>query len=147
MKCQYCGKTLPKGRSKYCSDECKDAYFKKKYRKSKKCENCGKELTGRQRKFCSNKCRMLLQGKLDETIKTCKVCGKLLTGNRYCFCSKECFEKAKASGRYKHDGEQRKKPKTKSKQETKKPLPFAEVCKLAREKGLSYGQYVAKYKL
>lgn len=150
MKCQYCGKTLPKGRSKYCSDKCKKAYYRKIYRKGKVCEVCGKELKGRKRKFCSNECRMF---SYTEAGKTCSICGKPLPKNKSRYCSKECSKKAynKYIGEY--NKQRLKKPKTETKPEQKKqgipkkPLPFAEVCKLAREKGLSYGQYVAKYKL
>lgn len=113
-KCNHCGKTLPKGRSKFCSDKCKLDLYKKTNRKIQKCEICGKELTGRKRKFCSNECRMIAQGKLDETIKTCEVCGKLLTGNRTAFCSNECFEKAKADGRYTYSYTRKKKNNVKS---------------------------------
>lgn len=150
VKCKHCGKPLPKGRSKYCSDECKNAYFKKINRKNNVCEICGKELTGKKRKFCSNECRIIAQGSVD---KFCVICGKLLTGNRHCFCSKECFEKAKASGRYKYDNKSNKErfkkptPEPKKRGRPKKPRTFAEICKAAREKGLSYGQYVAMNKL
>ena len=151
MKCKHCGEQLPKGRSKYCSDKCKlDFYKKTKPKKLKTCEICGKELKGGKRKFCSNECRLISQGSVD---KFCVICGKLLTGNRHRFCSKECFEKAKASGRYKYDyksdKERFKKPTPEPKKQgrPKKPRTFAEICKFAKERGLTYGQCVAKYNL
>ena len=149
-KCNHCGKPVPKGRSKFCCDKCKLDFYKKENGTSTVCEICGKELTDKKRKFCSNECRLIARGSVD---KFCVMCGKLLTGNRHRFCSKECFEKAKASGRYKYDSKNNKdcykkpKPETKKQGRPKKPLTFAEVCKKAREEGLSYGQCVARYNL
>lgn len=153
--CEHCGKTLTKGKSKFCSDECRFAYFKKLNRKSKVCETCGKELTGRKRKYCSNECRMIANG---ETEKVCKVCGKPLPKNKLTYCSEECGKKAHKE--YMHEYHKKRVNKQKGKPKTRKPFPkkkeapkeknylsFAEVCKRAREEGLSYGQCVARYNL
>ena len=108
---------------------------------------------------------MIARGSVD---KFCVMCGKLLTGNRTAFCSKKCFEKAKADGRYTYSYTRKKKnnvksvekkikaeskpiticePKPEPNPEKKPHLSFAEVCKRARDEGLSYGQCVARYNL
>ena len=153
--CEHCGKTLPKGRGRFCSKECSEKYFRELYRKSRVCEICGKELTGRKRKYCSNECRMIANG---VTEKVCKVCGKPLPKNKLTYCSEECSKKAHKE--YMREYNEKRANELRGKPKARKPFPkkkrstqeknylsFAEVCKRAREEGLSYGQCVARYNL
>ena len=69
------------------------------------------------------------------------------------YCSAECRRKAKTKYENEYHKDQYKKPKAevreapKKRGSPKKRLSIADINKLAKEKGLNYGQYVAKYGL
>ena len=58
-KCKHCGEKIKIGfvkRMKFCSVECRNAYYKAQSQKDRKCLICGGQLTGTQSKYCSNEC-------------------------------------------------------------------------------------------
>jgi ribosomal protein L20 len=81
---------------------------------------CGKELTGHQTKYCSSECRYLA----------------LLERQR------ERYQKELKSTVTEAEEKQKKK-----RGRPRKRLSIADINQLAREEGLNYGQYVAKYGL
>ena len=107
-----------------------------------KCQNCGVVFfaDSNAQKHCSEKCRReyALKNKPVELLELkCAYCGKAFTALRkrkYCF--KECQNKANG-----HCAEKDRKAGTR-----KMPaLSLGQINKLARECGMSYGQYVAKF--
>ena len=144
-QCKYCGKEfLPDSKQQvYCTKECriKMNMEKEKLKRKKefekwrssnihKCEHCGSEFNPRTRRqlYCSEKCKtevMRQQQKENRQLRKkercCVVCGKSIIGSRkFKYCSWE---------------------------PTKPKLSISEICKLALAEHLSYGKYVAKYKL
>lgn len=125
-ECKMCGKPIKIGfskRKRFCSQECLELWYSKQRNKNTECVVCGNPLTGRQSKYCSDECKRV------------------------------AFRRERHKYVYKY-----KKPepetevdeiKAEPKEETKpKNVPsIAEINKLAREAGLTYGQYVAKYRL
>ncbi len=98
------------------------------------CLNCGKRFMTESsaQKHCSIECRRIYNGKKPE-LKTiqCAYCGKLYNTLRKCkYCSVECRNRA--------NGKAARKPQ-------KPAVSIVEIARLARECGLSYGEYVAKY--
>lgn len=167
--CPYCGKEFePTNFSqKYCSKDCagrsyreafKSAAAREKVGKPMKCVLCGKEFiaTSVQSKFCSKECqskhtkskakakRLEMKSKM-----TCEVCGKPLTEYRsYNYCSKKCMQKAKKLFLKENSDINRQMAKPRRSKKSKGPkLSISEICKLAMEEHLSYGQYVEKYGL
>lgn len=120
--CQYCGNKFKyrfRSSEKFCSKNCCNLYHQNKNRKHRICVVCGNELTGHQRSYCSDKCRT-----------SAKVARQMeLNSVEYKKPKAEVKEEPKKRGR------------------PKKKLSLVEICKLAREEGLNYGQYVAKYGL
>ncbi len=118
-----------------------------------KCNHCGKELSSNaesKRPFCNDDC---LNAYLKEYVTrkgVCETCGKPLLGRQRKYCNECAFNLRMHRDEIR---ERHKKPKAEVKKEPKKkgrpkkPRTFAEICKFAREKGLSYGECVARYKL
>lgn len=80
-------------------------------------------------------------------MRTCNICGKMFEANgTRVYCSQTCSKKGKANSNrvYKKEnftiGKARK-------TYTKPKLSIAQVCKLAKAEGISYGKYVGKYGL
>ena len=82
-------------------------------------------------------------------IKHCIMCGKELPLKKRKYCSNACALKLNSKKQMEENREQYKKPKAEEKPKVikKKVLSLDEVAKLAREAGLTYGQYVAKHGL
>lgn len=99
-------------------------------------------------------------------IRECAVCGKMFEvpnfHNKTKVCSEECRKIKNRNvyeARYERIKQQRQQQlleqtvddkinrKIQKKQPKQKPLSFAEIQKKAREENLTYGQYVAKYRL
>ena len=108
-------------------------------KKTVKCLCCGKEFVREHnaQKHCSAKCRIAwntskeAKAKYNIKMYTCSWCGITFESpQKKKYCSDECRVLS-----YKG---KRKKPKRQT------ALSIQEVSKLAREAGLSYGQYVAK---
>lgn len=124
MECLYCGKHLKiifrEKIRKFCSDSCKNKYHAQlRKNKTKYCLECGKKLEGGQRKYCCEECRYKAQLKRQQAERD--------------QCKKPKAEEnpeAKKRGRPRKHG-----------------LTLAEINARAREEGLNYGQYVAKYGL
>lgn len=83
-------------------------------------------------------------------IKSCVVCGKAFEaedqGFRRLTCSEECREKNRANNdkiRHRRIAEEKKAAEERKRRHKK--LTIAEINKMARAKGLSYGKYVEKY--
>lgn len=159
-KCIECGKyfTTPSARLKICSDKCqrlrsakrnKEHYktvsaqkTKIKYSRNettKVCIQCGKDFTTlhNSRKYCSEECRIKANKKspLGRRTFTCEFCGESFEADaKRKFCCIECRQGAERAARL------RRKPK-------KPKLSIANINELARNEGLNYGQYVAKYGL
>ena len=124
-----------------------------------KCLNCGNEFKYRFRsteKFCSAECcHKYHQHKRKASTNTvCLICGKALTGNQTKYCSEECRYKAQLERQRQLNKNEYKKPKadtvappSKKRGRPPKKLSIADINQLAREEGLNYGQYVAKYGL
>lgn len=168
--CAYCGKEFEAEgkRRKYCSKECykkahkesfRSARAKEKVGKKIKCVVCGKEFiaTTVQSKYCSKECaRKLLYQKtrakrLERKSKmSCEICGKPLTEySSYLYCSKECSLMAKRQ-MLKENSERNRQMREQAKKSAKPKGPklsISEICKLALEEHLTYGEYVEKYKL
>lgn len=120
------------------------------------CEYCGKAFTPRVQngRFCSPKCADLWwqdarkeqrKAQKKET-RICEYCGKKFvpkSGNQI-YCSKRCgIKKARDEGRRLD-----KKPAEKEKNVVNKTENMREIARIdrsAREKGLSYGRYIARY--
>lgn len=124
MKCLECGadfKMRFRRTEKFCSENCKTAFYNKIAREKKEkkvCIICGKQFDGRNRKYCSAECQ-------NE--------GKNARNSKYAYEYAYRYKKPEAE----------KKP-----QKKKKPsLSLAKINELARAEGLNYGQYVAKYHL
>lgn len=72
--------------------------------------------------------------------KNCEICGAVITvrSDREKYCSKTCADKAKCRNN--------KKPPKEALSNAKPALSIAEIAKLARAAGMTYGQYVAMRK-
>lgn len=119
-RCIECGKILPKGRKRYCSDLCAwkhnhgqwDKYNKPKVEpkaKQKKCPVCGKPID--QGRFCSEECEIFW--------------------NRMLRLSQD-------KGPSAHDA-------MADTTSAKKANDLNEIAIKAEEAGMSYGEYVARY--
>ena len=107
--------------------------------KEVRCPECGKVFEKREKRqtYCCVECRIkhYQKNKPKKLYYHCEYCGKVYEqGSENKYCSDECKSKY-ASGRNKKSGRK------------KKPLSIVEVETLARAEGLSFGQYVKKYKL
>jgi predicted nucleic acid-binding Zn ribbon protein len=121
------------------------------------CLNCGNEFKYRFRsseKFCSTVCCHNYHRKKRRISanKVCVVCGKKLTGQQSKYCSAECRYQAQLQRQRSANLIEYKKPRAeatppKKRSRPRKKLSIADINKLAREEGLNYGQYVAKYGL
>ena len=115
-----------------------------------KCKQCGKEFKFRFRSneiFCSEECCKAFHGIVRKKERFCVVCGEKLKFKQQKYCSDICRNKA-ATLRQMEKGlvEEKEVPKVVKKR--KKPkYTLDQVQALARQEGLSYGQYVAKYGL
>ena len=104
------------------------------------CPTCGEpfkvtEATSKYRTYCSLECRNKSYKKdgNEKIYHNCEWCGKTLPQNcTVKYCSAECEVKATRKS-------------AKKRGRKKKVLSLDEVSKLAKAKGLSYGQYVNKY--
>lgn len=122
-KCINCGKEFKikfRSNEKYCSTECGQQFYKNKNKEQRFCLVCGKELPPRRRSYCSDECRY--KGKIAYQI----------------YRNNELYKKPKA--------EAEEKPKRKRGRPKKMPS-LSDINALAREEGLTYGQYCAKYGL
>ena len=102
-QCQVCGKPVPKGRQKYCSNACCSRalqefnYRRRKRSEERCCPVCGKPIPTNRTKYCSDSCQGLAMKR--KTVRTgdahqkqivCPDCGKLAwVGNSSVRC-KEC---------------------------------------------------------
>lgn len=124
-----------------------------------KCLYCENEFKYRFRsteKFCSTKCcHDYHNGRRKLTAnKVCAVCGKEITGQHTKYCSSECRYKAQIERQrnryekeYKSTLTETEEKQKKKRGRPRKRLSIADINQLAREEGLNYGQYVAKYGL
>ena len=116
---------------------------------TKICKCCGKpfETDKNSQGLCSQECRIEsiktkqkeyhMRKRLSQT-QICDYCGKEFhNGRRRQYCSNECRLAANGRGDIKQYEIKKIKPK----------LSIGEVNKLAREEGLTYGEYCAKYKI
>ena len=117
-----------------------------------KCLYCKKEFKYRYRmgeKFCSRECNVAFHSAKKRGVKHCVVCGKELPLKKRTYCSNACALTMKLKRQMDNNKDQYKKPKAEEKPKVakKKKLSLVEVAKLAKEAGLTYGQYVAKHGL
>ncbi len=124
-----------------------------------KCLNCHNEFKYRFRsseKFCSTVCCHEYHRKKRKLTdnKVCAICGKELTGTQVKYCSAECRYKAQVQRQrslykkeYKSTLTEAEEKQKKKRGRPRKRLSIADINQLAREEGLNYGQYVAKYGL
>ena len=70
MKCKHskCSNEVPKGRYKYCSNECmynhQKQYLRDNYQPKVNlnyCIHCSKKLTGSKKYYCSHQCQMCIR--------------------------------------------------------------------------------------
>lgn len=102
-QCQVCGKLIPKGRQKYCSNACctralqEFNYHKRKRSEERFCPVCGKPVPSNRTKYCSDSCRGLALKR--RTVKTgnghqkqivCPDCGKTAWVGYSSIRCKEC---------------------------------------------------------
>lgn len=91
--------------------------------------------------------------KIPEVVRVCKRCGKEFTvtdNSRRVFCCDECRERwhiEQKSRERKAIKEEKASAKRVKSSRKKKVLSISEICKLAMEEHLSYGQYVERYGL
>ena len=164
MVCAYCGEEFePKtGNQKFCCRNHGDRYRYDTQRKKgaieKACPICGKvfEASGYaiKRIYCSDKClkkamnERRTKGYLEQSsnvvvdwldpskIQICAICKNqfVATGKNQKYCSEKCNGKAKW---------QRKKERLMKKSPTKTNASLSEIARLAKENGMTYGEYVA----
>lgn len=108
-----------------------------------KCLYCGKSFKPKSdhEYFCSVSCRQSfnLFGK-KETTFVCIYCGKTFESKRRKkYCSHECYLLC--------NGKMRNTSKPKKTKGKKKIMTIAEINEAARSEGLTYGEYVARYKV
>lgn len=158
--CAHCGKEFEptRRRRKFCCKDCGYLYYLAQNRSRtaaqlaetvKVCEWCGKNFTPKRvnQKYCCPECQYKDHSakkkeaqKQQRAVATCVICGKPTNRARTIkYCSKECYEESRRrvfrEGRIK-----------KTEKKPKKPvLSISEICKLAAEEHLTYGQYVEKY--
>lgn len=114
---------------------------------TKVCPECGKEFTAKSNRqiYCSAKCCNKFNHKLNQihvTSYTCAHCGKAFKSNqRKKYCSYECCVKANTKTKKRRTIYSNKAQKSRK---TFMPLSLPQINKLAREQGLTYGQYMAK---
>jgi predicted nucleic acid-binding Zn ribbon protein len=119
------------------------------------CRKCGKEIKvvfGGRRVFCSDECCKAWYKEHGRIHKNCLICGKPLTGTNKKYCSAECRYQAQLQRQRSANLIEYKKPKAeatppKKRGRPKKKQSLADINKLARAEGLTYGQYVGKYGL
>lgn len=158
-KCDFCGKeyTPIRGNQRYCTNECRieaDRQAKKEANKitaTKKCEICEKEFlpTKSRQKYCSPDCvkeahkaNQRVFAERHKVQKKCRICGAILTGRQISCCSKECLKESERRRR----AEQKQNEVIPMPKPRRKPkLSISEICRLALEEHLTYGQYVQKY--
>ena len=102
--------------------------------KCPECEKMFEKRTPRQT-YCCVECRVkhYEKNKPPKLYYQCEYCGKVYKqGSENQYCSDECKSKY-ASGR------------DKKRVRKKKPLSIAEINRLAKAEGLTYGQYIVKY--
>ena len=157
--CEYCGKPFTTGyaRQKFCSKECHYQYQLQEKRESnikerklheRQCPCCGNKFTtaygmkiycspscsveGQKIKAAGRKKGMQPKALPKEITKVCINCGNEFktSAHKQKYCSPACMQ------------EMRKKSK-----KQKKILSISEIAVLARESGMSYGQYVQKEQL
>ena len=126
VECQACGKIFRKtsGNVRYCP-QCR---AKRAEHKSVKCEMCGKVFVKKNRSLYCPECR---KRRKEKPMVECQECGKFFkkTSGNVSYCP-EC----RANWRRKKEPAKKRAP----------VLTLAQVCELAREAGLSYGQYVVR---
>ncbi len=119
-----------------------------------KCKYCDKELTslfGRRKVFCSNECRIAFYDTKKKGERFCIVCGKELPSRRRSYCSDECRYKGIIAFQREKNKEEYKKPKAEEKPKKrgrpKKGLSLEQAAKLAKQEGISWGEYYQKHRL
>lgn len=112
---------------------------------TRNCEECGKEFEAKvaAQRYCCQKCRDIryarIRGTGVEKTLTCEWCGKQFqSARKKKYCSKQCRSSFNSSIPDYIDVVPKRK-KTKSKKENS----LAKINALAKQAGLSYGQYVA----
>lgn len=107
------------------------------------CKHCGKEFISTKiaQKYCSPECRRKANKKKAMGVRefTCEWCGlKFMSDRARKYCCDKCRDNA-------HNDRWHKKKTPKIKNKPK--LSIEEVAALAKEEGLTYGQYCAKHGL
>lgn len=143
-----------------------------KYKKICKNPKCNKEFETNYsfQKYCSTECKYVMDKEntmkryycAEERKKICKVCGKEFVKNKksWVYCSDECRQRDKKSHTFELECQcchrifkssiDIKKFCTAKCRRTgvkKKVMSMEEVAKRAREEGITYGEYVAKYRV
>ena len=160
--CEYCGAEFePKHKlQKFCSKDCqvkngneqmRSKRAAEKVGKVMNCEYCGKEFVAKtvKSKYCSNECcqkashEKAKEERLERKKRMkCEECGKPLGEyHSSVYCSKKCCYEA--TKRRLRERTKDSKPKQRRKKQPK--LTIGEICRLAMEEHLTYGQYVEKY--
>lgn len=165
--CPTCGKEFEREykQRRFCSDECarlsrtKAAEEKRLNQpaKTKQCVFCGKPFAswGRKR-YCSPECRKAdrEQQKPVRKQRACPICGKLFIGHssKQVACSPECSsererrrqrERSREAWKATAQEKERARAAALQKPPTNKPVKsIAQILREARERGLSYGQYM-----
>lgn len=109
--CQVCGKPVPAGRSKYCSNLCgrkalQEIHYQKRKSEDRFCEVCGKILPSNRTKYCSDSCAGLAvnvkrktiskrTGKAQQKEIVCPDCGKTAWVSYKSVRCKECQAEAR----------------------------------------------------
>ena len=131
------------------------AYEKKKFAPIR-CDNCGKEFTPRigNQRFCSRKCSDLkwqadraAARRASLRVRKCAQCGKEFqprTGNQI-YCCRSCGIVANREEAKRFYPAPAPPEKNAAKKNTENMREIARLAKNARERGVSYGRYVADH--
>ena len=78
-------------------------------------------------------------------VRVCEVCGKAVTGTRRKYCSEACYRvKNVQKGGYRRESVDYDRIRQQEARHRLSQKKLSEINRLARETGMSYGQFVAK---
>lgn len=140
--CAWCGKEFLKmtRHTRFCSDSCRYSSNRAVYNANRtegkdvlKCIKCGIPLEGYQKKYCADCSPNASRSQK----RYCVMCGKELKGRQRQYCSESCeFFQVNVLSPEDVDRPLEEKPSNHPR--------IAELCRMAREQGLSYGELMAK---
>ena len=133
--CETCGREYlaSKQKQRFCCYECRKADENKRRQVHRKCQKCGKDITNtHQLKYCADCAKHPVQRRVRE----CPICGKELTFSQVGYCSNECRQTATAPVlTYEESG-------MTVEEKPSNAHDISMLARAARERGMSYGEYI-----